>query len=274
MHAMKFSLLITVYKGTRTAWLKRCLISVKEQDVQPSEVVIVEDGPISAQLGQLITHWREILSILRVQLPQNLGAGGAAKAGFICCSYPWIARLDADDIAMPTRFSQQLAYLNKHPDIDVLGSHIAEFSDDEQQLQTIRSVPLKHQDIASFMPYRCPINNSSVIFRKHSAKKAGGYEPSLTHEDYFLWFKMLKQGALFANMPEILVKFRMETDTYRRRRGISQVRQELDFQNKLLARGYISMPRYLLNIVLRVSPRLLPTYILKIIYRSFLRHSY
>ena len=271
MCEIRFSLLITVYNGTKSSWLERCLISVNEQNMAPSEVVIVEDGPISKKLTKLIIEWAKVLPIIRIELPENLGAGGAAKAGFAHCSNPWIARLDADDIAIPTRFSRQLAYLKEHPEIDVLGAHIAEFSNSEDHLETIRTVPLEHQDIASLMPFRCPVNNSTVIFRKGIAQKVGGYEPYSTHEDYFLWVKMINHGAKFANMPDVLVKFRMELDTYRRRRGMVQVKQELKFQKKLLTYRYISLTRYFFNIILRVFPRVFPTFIIQIIYRIFFR---
>lgn len=274
MCEIRFSLLITIYRKTKTSWLNRCLESVKKQKKSPSEVVIVEDGPIPETLSEVLLSWEKILPIIRVKLLENIGAGGAAKAGLASCSYPWIARLDADDIALPTRFSSQLAYLKRNPEIDVLGSQIAEFSQNEDHLETIRTVPLNHQDIASLMPFRCPVNNSTVIFRKRSAESAGGYEPFSTHEDYFLWVKMLRSDARFANLPDFLVKFRMEFDTYRRRRGMAQVKQELEFQKKIFADGYISLIRYLVNIALRVLPRMLPTFLIQLIYRHFLRHRF
>ena len=272
MHRIEFSLLVTVYKGIRKEWLQECFVSIREQDKNPAEIVIVKDGPISAELEKSIAHWQGILPLKQIRLPKNLGAGGAALAGFAHCSFPWIARMDADDIAEPTRFHQQLSYLEKYPSIDVLGGQIAEF-DADNKIQTFRKVPLSHQEIAALMPSRCPINNTSVIFRKDNAQKAGGYEDLITHEDYFLWYKMLKTGALFNNMPSVLVKVRMGTEAYQRRRGIPQVKQEMYFQKKLRERKYISQSRYLLNIGLRVLPRFLPTLLLKAIYRLFLRSS-
>lgn len=270
---LRFSLLITVYAKTQPEWFDRCLRSIHQQtDYLPTEVVVVEDGPVPLSLGRIIKKWSEKLPVKLVRVPHNLGPGGAAAAGLSYCTMPWVARLDADDIALPERFKLQVSYLRQHPSIDVLGGYLVEFSHSEEQTDSMRRAPLSHQAIISRLPYRCPINNSCVMFRRDKAEQAGGYEPLTTHEDYLLWIKMLHHGAVFANLPEVLVKFRMGKDAYRRRGGLQAAKQEIIFQNRLLGGNYISWRRYVVNLLLRVPPRFLPLGALRIFYRLFLRH--
>ena len=267
-----FSLLITVYAKTEPQWFDRCLQSVYQQvDYLPNEVVVVEDGPIGLSLDQVIQRWNKKLPLRLVCLADNLGAGGAAAAGLNSCKMEWVARLDADDIALKDRFKAQIAYLRRHPEVDVLSGYLVEFSHQEEEIDLVKKVPLSHQAIASRLLYRSPINNSCVIFRRYKANQAGGYEPLTSHEDYLLWVKMLRQGAIFANLPRVLIKVRMGRDAYSRRSGFKAAKQEIIFQNRLLSGNYISPLRYLANILLRVSPRLLPVGAIKIFYRLFLR---
>ena len=272
MKEFSFSLLVTVYEKTLPDWLNRCLESIQTQKAcLPDEIIIVEDGPIPAELHLSITQWQRKLPLVTVKLPHNLGAGGAAAAGLDRCSYDWVARLDADDMALPNRFSRQIAYLKQNTEVDVLSGYLAEFSQDAKNIDGIRKVPLSHQAIVTLLPYRSPINNTCVIFRKRKAQEAGGYDSLTTHEDYFLWMKMLGEKAVFANIPEVLSKSFMGKNTYKRRRGSWAIKQEWIFQNKLLVGGYISVPRYLLNLLLRMPPRLLPIFLLRLFYRLLLR---
>jgi len=267
-----FSLLVTVYAKTQPKWFDRCLQSVYQQiDYLPNEVVIVEDGPISLSLDQVVQKWNRKLPLKLVCLSDNLGAGGAAAAGLNSCTMEWVARLDADDIALEDRFKAQIAYLHQHPEVDVLSGYLVEFSHREEEIDVVKKVPLSHQAIASRLLYRSPINNSCAIFRRQKANQVGGYEPLTTHEDYLLWVKMLRQGAIFANLPKVLIKVRMGQDAYSRRSGLKAAKQEIVFQNRLLKGNYISWLRYVANILLRVSPRLLPIGVIKIFYRLFLR---
>lgn len=267
-----FSLLITVYAKTQPEWFDRCLQSVYQQiEYLPSEVVIVKDGPIDPSLDEIIQKWNRRLPLKLVCLADNLGAGGAAAAGLNSCAMEWVARLDADDIALKDRFKAQIAYLRQYPAVDVLSGYLVEFSHQEEEIDAVKKVPLSHQAIASRLLYRSPINNSCVIFRRQKANQAGGYEPLTTHEDYFLWVKMLRQGAIFANLPKVLIKVRMGRDAYSRRNGLRAVKQEIIFQNRLLSGNYISWLRYLANILLRVPPRFFPVGLVRIFYRLFLR---
>ena len=270
---LSFSLLITVYDGINPRWLDECLASVKAQTLLPNEIVLVEDGVLQPKLIGVIEHWSARLALVRCQKKGPSGAGAAAQFGLQRCQSAWVARLDADDLAVEDRFASQVAYLRQHPNVDVLSGYLVEFAKARDQARRLRQVPTAHQSIARRMKLRCSINNSCVIARRSKLQEVGGYEPLATHEDYLLWMKMLRAGCQFANLPRVLIYVRMDMMTMGRRRGLHAMRQEWQFQRILLRRGYISPGRFGLNLFLRLPPRLLPRPLLAIFYKLFLRGS-
>ena len=105
-----FSVLMSVYIREQAALLDRALQSILvNQSVKPSELVLVEDGPLTDGLYHVIDKYRQIFpELISVKLPQNGGLGNALNAGMKQCRYEWIARMDSDDISLPTRFEKQL----------------------------------------------------------------------------------------------------------------------------------------------------------------------
>ena len=102
---MMFSVLLSVYKKEDAGWLAKALESILDQSVFPSEVVLVEDGPLTAELSEVISDY--VLKIKNrgirfqsVKLEKNEGLGIALQKGLEACSHPLVARMDGDDIAM------------------------------------------------------------------------------------------------------------------------------------------------------------------------------
>ena len=271
MQSIRISLLITVYHGINPVWFEQCMESVYKQKEYIDEIVLVEDGKLTAELNESIVRWKEKLPINIVKLEKNQGPGKAAQAGLNKCSHEWVARLDADDIADENRFATQKKILEEQEELDVLGGYLPEFAQEPQQIFAVNPLPLQHADIVKMMKLRCSINNCSVIFRKQKALEVGGYESLVTHEDYLLWFKMIKAGAIFRNLSQSMGYVRTNKHSYERRRGWFAIRQEIIFQNTLRRRGYITNMEYLRNMALRLPPRLLPASLMKIFYIVFLR---
>ena len=268
----RFSLLITVYKGVCAEWLDACLASVRSQTLPPDQLILVQDGELPDKSERVIRDYHSVLPVLWVRKKGPEGAGAAANFGLKHCKHPWIARLDADDLAMNRRFELQANYLFRHPETDVLSGYLTEYSrPGETNDGRLRLVPTEHKAIARMMQYRCPINNPCVMLRAAKVREAGGYDSFQTHEDYLLWMKMLALGCRFANLPQSLVSMRMNTGGLKRRHGFYAIRQEYKFQRTLLKRKYISFPIFLRNLPLRLLPRLLPLFLLSRFYSYFLR---
>ena len=271
---IRVSVLITVYWGSEVEWFNECINSIYCQKEYIQEVVLVEDGKIRDDLKNTIKQWEKKWSFTRLQLDKSCGPGGASQSGLNICACKWVARLDADDIASPDRFKLQTEFLANNPQVDVLGGYMPEFQGLKEKTFAINYVPLTHAKIARRISLRSPMVNSSAIFRKDKALNAGGYESLFSHEDHLLWLAMLKNNAIFANLPKLMGYYRASPEYYNRRRGWRVIKTEWTFQCLALARGYISSYEFWRNLILRIPPRFLPGFLLEIFYKIFLRHSF
>ena len=153
------SVLLPVYAKDDPSHLARALDSIAEQTVAPDEVVVVEDGPIGTGLVDALERAELRLPLRRVRLTRNLGMGCAMAVGLDACRYPWVARMDADDVCRPDRIERQLQYVAAHPEVDAVGSWITEFDQDEQAIYAERRVPLDHEGIRRYARSRNPMNH-------------------------------------------------------------------------------------------------------------------
>ena len=256
---MKFSVLIAVYAKEIPAHLEQSLESIFRQELPPDEVVLVEDGPLTAALDEVIGRFKAQQEALHiVKLPQNQGLGLALKEGLRHCQYDLVARMDSDDIATPQRFSKEMAWLESHPETDVVGTWTDEFSDTSGQVISTRRLPETHEALLRFSRYRNPMNHPTVMFRKAAVERAGGYRHRELFEDYDLWVRMLQQGARFHNLQESLLRFRLSPQFYGRRGGWHYILLETAFQRWMHEVGHISWLRMAGNITVRTLIRLIP----------------
>ena len=269
---MEYSFLMSIYKNTRESELQECLQSIYVQKPKPKEIVIVIDGPIDEKLEQFVYGEKKHGNIIIVKSEQNLGSGGASALGMRYCTAEWVARMDSDDICAYDRIEKQMDYLGNHPDIDVLGGYVDEFTDDIDNVISIREVPSSHDEIIKFMKMRSPINNQTVIFKKNLADLAGGYQDCLYHEDYFLWIRMFLSGAKFANIPEILTHMRIDNSTYKRRGGYKYYKIRRGIYKYMRKNGLLSRAEYIKNcFVIFVLQVLFPANIRRLAYLKFAR---
>ncbi|GAA77712.1 glycosyltransferase [Pseudoalteromonas sp. BSi20495] len=266
---MKFSVLMSVYQKENKFLLSDALNSVYSQTVQATEVVLVQDGPLTADLYSVIDNWKSKLNIIDVVIASNVGLGEALNKGLQHCSYELVARMDTDDIALPVRFEKQLAAFESQK-IDVCGSWISEFDSDPSSILSIRQVPESHADIIKFARTKNPMNHPSVMFKKTTIVESGGYQNILYFEDYYLWLSLIKSGAVLYNIPSPLVHMRAGLNQLSRRSGYLYFKREFNFykycyKNKLLPLGTV-----IKNMLIRMPLRLLPKAVIAKIY-SLLR---
>ncbi|NLV11953.1 glycosyltransferase [Haloarcula argentinensis] len=268
-----FSVLIPIYQGVVPDEVDMALESCFEQTILPDEVLLVEEGELPAGLESTLAAWTDRYDdvVRRHSIPADSGLGVALKVGVEECRYDLIARFDADDVNLRKRFETQLNYLEHHPDVDVLGSVVEEFSDDPQNPVAVRSVPGEHDEITQMARFRNPMNHMSVMFRREAVRDAGNYRAVQPFEDYDLWVRMLCAGATFANVLSALVRARTGDALSERRGGFDYARSEIQQQINFHRQGFISLPIMLFNILTRGGIRLLPDRLRANIYSRFAR---
>ena len=174
---MKFSVLMSVYRREQPAFLHECLQSLHAQTQPAHEIVVVLDGEITQDLQAALDEWRTRLPLKIVPLPHNVGLGKALNAGIEHCTHDYIFRMDSDDIAHPERFALQCAFLQQHPETDLLGGQIAEFDryiPVDGSRMNMRRVPLTHADIVRFSKKRNPFNHKIILITKPKTNSTTG----------------------------------------------------------------------------------------------------
>lgn len=270
-----FTLLLPVYARDDPAQLVRAFRSaVDEQTLRPTEALIVRDGPIPDELAAVVD---ELIATSPVParllpLPENVGLADALTAGLAACSHDVVARMDADDVALPERFAKQLALLDTG--FDLIGSGLYEFEDDEAVTIGVRTPPTGEAHIKRYARFHDPFNHPTVVYRRAAVEAAGGYVPVGLMEDYWLFARMLASGARAENIPEPLVKYRVGAGAYARRGGLNQLQAELRLQRLMRRVGFTTPAEMIRNVVVRGGYRLVPEALRKVAYRSLLQRGF
>ena len=271
----KFSVCTSVYKNDKPEFVRVALDSMLvHQSVKPDEIVFVQDGPVPDDLSSLLSEYEgkysDVMHIIRLE--KNGGLGNALRLGVENAKYDIIARMDSDDICMPDRFEKQLAYLEAHPECDIVGGQITEFIDAPDNIVGKREVPCSNEAIYQYMRSRCALNHPTVMFKKKSVLDAGNYQDWFWNEDYYLWIRMMEQGCVFANLPDVLVNMRSGIDQYGRRGGKKYFDSEIGIKKLMLEKGMINRKEYVANYVQRfIIQLLLPNSVRGWVYRTFAR---
>lgn len=267
-----FSVLLSLYIKEQPSYLRQSFNSLFSQRFLPSEIILVKDGMLTPELDAVVSNYVQRYPILKVvALKENQGLGKALNEGLKHCSYDLVARMDTDDIAKPDRFEKQLAIFREHPEIDVVGAWIDEFEGEVSNVLSMRKVPEQHENILRFAKGRCPVNHPVVMFRKSAVLKAGGYKHFPLFEDYYLWVRMLMNGARFYNIQESLLFFRFSPDMFRRRGGWRYAVTEVRLQTLFYKMGFIGFFSLLKNVCIRLVTRLLPNGLRSLLYKRLIR---
>lgn len=214
----QYAFLNAVYIGTKLEELKLSLASQENQTLKPSQIVIVEDGEVSAEVKAYLDSLDSLLYTL-VPIEQNVGLGLALREGMNHVKYELVARMDSDDITTPDRAEKQVQRMLQDPELSVVGGNMGEFIGDTENIVGYREVPQTHEEICRYMKSRCPFNHITVMLRKSHVEKAGGYQHFLYNEDGYLWARMYLSGAKFCNLPDVVAYARVGEEMYRRRGG-------------------------------------------------------
>jgi glycosyltransferase involved in cell wall biosynthesis len=140
----------------------------------------------------------------RLGLPKSLNLAIGKARGQL------VARFDSDDVCMPDRLALQVAFLQAHPEISVVGGALDVISS-EGKFLSHRSYPQTSTAITKGMQLTTTIAHPTVMFRKEVIERHGGYNPSFRFaEDLDLWLRWMNAGLLFANLPQVLVQYRQD----------------------------------------------------------------
>jgi glycosyltransferase involved in cell wall biosynthesis len=269
--AEKFSLLMSVYGGDDPTFLEMAFQSVvHDQTRPPDDVVLVQDGPVPPALADAIARLIRAspAPTTLLSLAANVGLGPALDQGMAACSHDIVARMDADDIALPHRFAVQVPMIEEG--VDLLGSSLLEFGVSPDDIVGRRVPPLDPAEIVRYSRFHQPFHHPTVVYRRSVVEAAGGYRHLALMEDYLLFAKMISQGARVANVAEPLVLYRVGAGAFARRGGIAMAKSEWRLQRQLRELGFTTRSQFVRNVAVRGSYRLVPEPVRTAAYRRII----
>jgi glycosyltransferase involved in cell wall biosynthesis len=198
------SVLIPVYNAE--GFIASAVQSILDQTFGDFELIIINDG--STDRSAAILAELKDPRIKLISRP-NTGYVIALNEALALARGEFIARMDADDLSLPTRFEKQIAYLRDNPDCVLLGTNVAQMDVASCVIGPMSDIAFGHDQINHALLRRgWPIVHPSVMIRADAMRKVGGYVVEYCpNEDHDLFLKLGEVGRL-ENLPEILVQYR------------------------------------------------------------------
>lgn len=268
-----FSVLMSVYYKENPSYFDLALNSnLVTPSLRPSELVLICDGELTPDLEKVIVKYQnEFPDILRVYRKENGGLGKALNYGLTKCQYKLIARSDSDDVCTIDRFQLQVDYLEKHPDIAVVGGSIMEFIEDPNSPFRRKDNPLTSKGTYRKAKVSNPLNHMTVMFRREVILSLGSYRDVPYLEDYDLWIRLLISGYKIANINEILVYARVGNGMAARRSNRKQIDGWKIISANMLENGMINKWQYNRNMLYIKTFVYMPVVLKEFFYNTLLR---
>jgi glycosyltransferase involved in cell wall biosynthesis len=202
----KVAVLLCAHNAER--YIKEAVDSILAQSFKNFEFIIVENGSTD-KTWEIIKSFKD--SRIKAfqtpikQLSFNL------NFGMLQTEAEYIARMDADDVARPQRLQRQVAFLDSHPDIDVVGAAFELFGENLNKRKIVL-MPQSDSQIRKKLPFRFCFCHPTVMFRRDTILAAGGYQGSSSCQDVDLWLRLSRDKNIkFANLPDVLLDYRIHS---------------------------------------------------------------
>jgi glycosyltransferase involved in cell wall biosynthesis len=225
------SIVLPVYNARD--YLLDSVASIIEQSHRDWELICINDGSTDGS-GNLLDWLAQQDARIQVIHQPNTGIVEALNRGCSLASAPLICRMDADDIAMPSRLQQQATYLRNHPTCIVVGSAILEVDAESDPLRISRLATEHDRILDDLLHRRTGHFHPTTMFRAEAFEAVGGYRTAFQWvEDHDLWLRLAQRGKL-ANLPEVLLCYRQHATSVCWQRSA----QQRNLMNELLKDAY------------------------------------
>ncbi len=193
-------------------WAGAAIESILRQTCRDFEFIIVDDGSADNTLA-VIKGFADRDARIRIVAKPHTGVSDSRNIGIAHARGRWIAILDADDEACPERLEKQVDYMQKHPEVDILGAGVELICSDADAHYTAVP-PEEHDQIVKNVFKKTFFFHSTVMMKKTFLEEVGGYDRTCRRcQDLELWIRGIRRGYTYHNLQEVLGKYR--TNDYR-----------------------------------------------------------
>lgn len=269
MSNIKVAVIMSVYKGDSLSKLSIAVDSILNQSFSNLKLFIYVDGEVPNDIRDFLEQL--VFKNCYVHF-SNKNSGLALGLNYLIDEVvnnndvQYVARMDSDDVSYLDRIYKQVEFFTNNPGIDVCGTFCREFG--SSFALDVKSLPTSHSELKKFSATRCPFIHPTVMFRV-SVFVDGTRYPTNTSctEDMALWFHLIDSGYILANLPEVLLDYRLEESTLSRRLGFSKAKSEFLLRHKYLWKLRNLSLYNIFAVYSRFIFHFLPESVLKVIYR-------
>lgn len=267
--SVEVAVILCVYKNDKLDFILEAMNSIIHQTYKHVSIYIFQDGPVSIDIKCYLDELSVLPNVTLLVSENNVGlavglnslidivmADGRAK---------YVARMDSDDISRLDRFEKQVRFMEENPTVDVSGGYCREFG--AKFALSEKKVPLEHIDLVDFSIARCPFIHPTVVFRTSLFNDGTRYptHTSMT-EDMALWLLLIKGGKVFANIPEVLLDYRVSDAVITRRMGFKKGFSEFIIRYRFMLETRRITVKNTLLVVSRLFFHCFPKSLVKICY--------
>lgn len=207
---MKNNPLVSVVIPTynKAQYLKKAIESVLNQTYKAIEMIIIDDGSTD-NTQQVVKSFNDPKIIYIWQ--KNKGPAAAKNTGIKKAQGKYIAFLDSDDLWLEEKLEKQLEFMEKNPEMSLLGTGCYEI-DSQGKILGKKIFPKKNENLQKILIRYNPFIQSSVLVKKEVFDKIKGYDENFSEsEDYEFWLRVARYYKI-ANLPELLVMKRYHSE--------------------------------------------------------------
>ncbi len=223
----RVTVLMSVYNAED--FLHEAIDSILSQTFTDFEFLIIDDGSKDKSLSIIKSYKDERIRLIS---RENRGLVASLNQGIKLAKGEFIARQDADDISIPERLEKEVAYLDAHPKVGLVGSNYAHIDRKGNRTGTVTNVFTRPHDLKLTLITCNQYGHGSVMMRKDVLKKVGDYDKSVGHvEDYDLWVR-ISRVADVANIEEPLYLWRKTEESISHSNLDLQIQQTFAIRDK------------------------------------------
>ena len=191
------------------ATITHAIESIINQSFEHLELIIIDDGSTDQSKEIILQFCQKDQRIRLIENEINIGLAASLNKGIRSASSSIIARMDADDWAMPTRIEKQYQYMKDHEHIDILGTAMVQMNKQGKEVGIIR-LPQKHKDIVQRVFRKPMVYHPTIMIKKEIYERYGFYDETLRWaEDADLWYRIYDR-VQFHNLTDVLLRYRIK----------------------------------------------------------------
>lgn len=220
---MRVSVLMTVY-NEKLEWIEESLNSLLNQTYKDIEIIIVIDNPENKKIVELVNNYAQINSCIKyIRNEFNIGLALSLNRAFKLSTGSLIARMDADDICIPTRFENQVTFLNENEQYDLITASCNYINEDSEIIGTRKNKNIRsYHQLKKSLEIQNFLIHPSWMMRRSLFEKLNGYRNFECSQDYDFILRTITEGLKIYNSHDVLVNYRVRESSISVSKGYKQ----------------------------------------------------